>query len=473
MYNGGNELRECLANAKGQRCDHLRRRLNKLRQQGQQAVCQFQNDCDRCTGNLRHGRNNPVCQSHNNIHASVQQGGKAGKYRLPDSRNNGGYLFQQNLDQTAQALREGFCGASRSFQNTLQALAHEGHKREHGLQYVCRHEFQRCHNRLRNSAQLRVGIGQFRLRPLGLHHITVKLFVIFRSLLIQPVQGIGNEGRPFLLAVAGIQRSLKSVLGNTGPVQRVGKGTGDLACLGGFVGRLGQALNGEAVAKGGPYASGNVRPLRQLLLGVAQLGKVVDRFNTSIFLAKNGIKGFIGFAGLLGGKTGSNKSRIQLGLILPVFPCRLRKIEKTLGKPGKGSARSNYRRANRHTHAFDYRADLIKLGGGVIRILGRAFQFIPEVVRLIAGLLQFIPQLVDGPLILRQLPLHTVQGGLRIIKLRLPLLCAPVIFPKGICGIFQRLLQGADFLPLGINFLIEDAVPGGKGFHGFILLIKL
>lgn len=87
---------------------------------------------------------------------------------------------------------------------------------------------------------------------------------------------------------------------------------------------------GEAVAKGGPYASGNVRPLCQLLLGIAQLGKVVDRFNTSIFLAKNGIKKFIGFAGLLDGKTGSNKGRVQLGLIFPVFPCGLRKVEKTM-----------------------------------------------------------------------------------------------------------------------------------------------
>ena len=88
-------------------------------------------------------------------------------------------------------------------------------------------------------------------------------------------------------------------------------------------------------------------------------------------------------------------------------------------------------------------------------------------------MLQFIPQLVDSALVLCKLPLHVIESSLRIIELGLPLLCAPVILSEGVCGVFQRLLQGADFLALGINFLIEDAVPGGKGLHGFILLIKL
>ena len=88
-------------------------------------------------------------------------------------------------------------------------------------------------------------------------------------------------------------------------------------------------------------------------------------------------------------------------------------------------------------------------------------------------MLQFIPQLVDSALVLCKLPLHIIESSLRIIELGLPLLCAPVILSEGVCGVFQRLLQGADFLALGINFLIEDAVPGGKGLHGFILLIKL
>ena len=79
---------------------------------------------------------------------------------------------------------------------------------------------------------------------------------------------------------------------------------------------------------------------------------------------------------------------------------------------------------------FDNGADLIKFGRGVIRILGRTFQLVPKIVRLITGLLQFIPQLVDGTLVLCKLPLHIIEGGLRIIELGLPLLCAPVIFPR-------------------------------------------
>ena len=211
----------------------------------------------------------------------------------------------------------------------------------------------------------------------------------------------------------------------------------------------------------------------QLLLGAAQFGKVVDRLNASIFLSENGIKRLVGFAGLIGSKTRCDKSRVQLGLILPVFPCRLGKVKKTFRQSGKGSTRSHNRRANSHAHAFDNGADLIKFRGGIVRIIGRTFQLIAEIVCLIAGLLQFIPQLVDSTLVLCQLPLHIIEGGLRIIELGLPLLCAPVIFPEGVCGVFQRLLQGADFLALGINFLIEDAVPGGKGLHGFILLVKL
>ena len=87
---------------------------------------------------------------------------------------------------------------------------------------------------------------------------------------------------------------------------------------------------------------------------------MVDRFDAAIFLAENGIKGLVGFTGLIGGKACCDKSRVQLCLILPVFPCGLCEVKKTFRQTGKGSTRSHNRRTDSHTHAFDNGADLIK-----------------------------------------------------------------------------------------------------------------
>ncbi len=91
-----------------------------------------------------------------------------------------------------------------------------------------------------------------------------------------------------------------------------------------------------------------------------KLCKMVDRLDASIFLTENGIKRLIGFTGLIGSKARCDKSRVQLGLILPVFPCRLCKVKKTFRQTGKGSTRSHNRRTDSHAHAFDNGADLIK-----------------------------------------------------------------------------------------------------------------
>lgn len=66
-----------------------------------------------------------------------------------------------------------------------------------------------------------------------------------------------------------------------------------------------------------------------------------------------------------------------------------------------------------------------------------------------------------------------VQSGLRVVELDLPLLGAPVVLPEGGGSVLQRLAESLDFLLLGIDLLAQHPVPGGEGFHGIIIFVKL
>ena len=76
-------------------------------------------------------------------------------------------------------------------------------------------------------------------------------------------------------------------------------------------------------------------------------------------------------------------------------------------------------------------------------------------------------------MVLVKLPLHIVQSGLGIIELDLPLLGATVVLPERGRSVLQRLTQGFDLFLLGIDLLTQHLVPGGEGFHGIIVFIKL
>ena len=412
-------------------------------------------------------------QGGDDIHPGFQQYRKAGEDGFSDDRHNGGELLHEYVHQAGDALGEGFSGSGGAVQHTLQPLAHEGHEGNHGSKNIRRHGLQRGHDGFRDSAQLGVGIGKKCLGALGFHHITVEGFVVFRRFLVQAVEGIGNECGAFLLGTAAIQRRLEGFLIDAGPVQRVRQLAGDGAGLGGLIGGFGQTFDGKAVPEGGPYAGGDVRPLRQLFLGGAELGEVVDRLHAAVFFAQDGIETGVGFTSLFRRKSGGGEGCVQLGLVLPVFPCGLRQVEEALDQPGKGGPGGGNSGTRRDRQAFEDGANLLQLAGSLIGLVGCVIDLITELVRLLGGIPHLIAHGVDGPLVLVKLPLHVVQSGLGVVELDLPLLGAPVVLPERGGSVLQGLAQGLDFLLLGIDLLTQHLVPCGEGFHGIIVFVKL
>ena len=77
---------------------------------------------------------------------------------------------------------------------------------------------------------------------------------------------------------------------------------------------------------------------------------MVDRLHAAVFFTQDGIETCVGFTGLFRRKSGGGEGCVQLGLVLPVFPCGLRQVEEALGQPGEGGAgggNSGTRRAER------------------------------------------------------------------------------------------------------------------------------
>ena len=81
-----------------------------------------------------------------------------------------------------------------------------------------------------------------------------------------------------------------------------------------------------------------IRDRCQLFLCGAELGQVVDRFYAAVFFTQDGIEAGVGFTGLFCRKAGGGKGRVQLGLVLPVFPRGLRQVEEALGQSGEGGS---------------------------------------------------------------------------------------------------------------------------------------
>ena len=200
---------------------------------------------------------------------------------------------------------------------------------------------------------------------------------------------------------------------------------------------------------------------------------MVDRFYAAVLFAQDGVETGVGFTGLLRRKPGGGEGRVQLGLVLPVFPCGLRQVEEALGQSGKGGSGGDNSGTRRDRQPLEDGADLFQLAGRLIGLVGSVINFIPKLVRLLGSIPHLIAHGVDGPLVLVKLPLHIVQSGLGIIELDLPLLGAPVIFPEGGGCVLQRLTQGFNLFLLGIDLLTQHLVSGGEGFHGIIVFIKL
>ena len=200
---------------------------------------------------------------------------------------------------------------------------------------------------------------------------------------------------------------------------------------------------------------------------------MVDRFHAAILFAQNGIEAGVGFTGLFRRKSGGGEGCVQLGLVLPVFPCGLRQVEEALGQPGEGGAGGGNCGTRRDRQPLEDGADLFQLAGRLIGLVGGVIDLIPKLVRLLGSILHLTAHGVDGLLVLVKLPLHVVQSGLGIVELDLPLLGAPVVLSEGCRSVLQRLTQGFDLFLLGIDFLTQHLVPGGEGFHGVIVFVKL
>ena len=200
---------------------------------------------------------------------------------------------------------------------------------------------------------------------------------------------------------------------------------------------------------------------------------MVDRLHAAVLFAQDGVKTGVGLAGLFRRKAGGDEGSVQLSLVLPVFPRGFRQVEEALGQPGKGSSGGGNSGTRRDRQTFEDGADLLQLAGRLIGLVGGIVQLIAELVRLLGGVTHLIPHGVDGPLVLIQLPLHIIQSRFGIVQLNLPLLGAPVVLPKGNRCVLQRLAEGLDLFLLGIDLLTQHLVPGGEGFHGVIVFVKL
>ena len=101
------------------------------------------------------------------------------------------------------------------------------------------------------------------------------------------------------------------------------------------------------------------------------------------------------------------------------------------------------------------------------------FENLAEAFKLTAGFLRSLAALLDGFLVLVQLTVHIVEGGLGIVELDLPVLGAAVAFSERGGGILQSLAKSVDFCSLLIDLFSQHLVPCGKCLHGFVVFIKL
>ncbi|MCL2670380.1 MAG: hypothetical protein FWE89_06810, partial [Syntrophaceae bacterium] len=75
--------------------------------------------------------------------------------------------------------------------------------------------------------------------------------------------------------------------------------------------------------------------------------------------------------------------------------------------------------------------------------------------------------------VVSELPFHPGELGLGLVQLHLPVLGTAVVLPKRRSRVVQRDFQGGYFLFLGVDLLIEDGVPGGKGLGGAVVFVEL
>ena len=101
------------------------------------------------------------------------------------------------------------------------------------------------------------------------------------------------------------------------------------------------------------------------------------------------------------------------------------------------------------------------------------FENLAEAFKLTAGFLRSLAALLDGFLVLVQLPVHVVEGGFGIVELDLPVLGAAVVLSERSGGILQSLAKGVDFCSLFIDLFSQHLIPCGECLHGFIVFIEL
>ena len=145
------------------------------------------NDGQGCGSQFRQCFSDSGKQGGNNADADLQKYRKAGEQCLTKHRKNGGQFFHQNLHQSRNTFCKGFCSPSCPVQNPLQPFTHQSDKGKHGGKHIRRHCFQGGHNGFCNSTKLGIGVGKQSLRPLCVHHIAIKFFVILGGFLIQTV----------------------------------------------------------------------------------------------------------------------------------------------------------------------------------------------------------------------------------------------------------------------------------------------
>ena len=104
---------------------------------------------------------------------------------------------------------------------------------------------------------------------------------------------VGNEGRPLGLVRTRGELFVKLVLGDTDPIQRVGKCARDLSDLCGLVRRFYEAVYRESVAKRTRNPGGNIRPCSNVLFRGRELCEKLRGLRSVIRIPQNGVKGLI------------------------------------------------------------------------------------------------------------------------------------------------------------------------------------
>ena len=300
---------------------------------------------------------------------------------------------------------------------------------------------------LHHLAGLRQGCRPGIVGLVGPDHLSVGALILGGSGLVQAGQRAGDQSLALLLIGAGRQGLVEFILRNTGPVQGVRQGAGDLPNLGRFVGGLRQSLNGQGVAEGGEHAGENVPgPGGQVPGVIREFGQVIGRLNGLVTLAQHAYQLVIGVRRLLGTVAVVGEGDVQLGHIGAVLTGSLR--SRCQGGYSCGS------RCGHHLQALV--GHIVRLFLELVQVLGGHAGALRQFLSALLGSFCPLAQVLQGIVRILGGVLVVLQGVFRGRDLTLQ---GPVCLRGD--GIVELLPHAPGLLPQGLELLGDLLHPGG------------